>query len=126
MTTTTFFTEVILPTVHKIEVTPTEYARIVNVGMLVKATTLYDVYRHMIFESDARLPMKEFFRVCAQYLYYDKYVCTHGTEFYYYVQFNTAHEMTALMLPVITSRIAANKPDKLNDLLYIVKAFEKR
>jgi hypothetical protein len=124
MNTHDFFHSVLDPRYFKNAATLTEYESLKNYT-LVKATTLYDIYRHMVFGSDARLTMKDFFRVCAQYLYYDKYICDHGTEFYYYIGFQE-HEIVTLMRPIIDKRIISNAPDTLKDIQYTVKPFERK
>jgi hypothetical protein len=92
--------------------------------LLIKATTFYYIYKHNVF-GDERLSMREFFRVCGQYLYYDKYVCTHGTEYFYYVVFNKDHPMYQLTADIITKRVEADGPELLTDLLRIVRAVTK-
>lgn len=128
MTTHEFLNGFISPTCHKEEHSLKEYESIVsrpNVHQ-VKATTLYHIYKHNVFsKTDKRLNMKQFFHVCGQYLYYDKYLCEHGTEFFYYVEFNEENEMYNLTKPIIIKRLIANAPDKLTDLKSIMKAVSK-
>ena len=128
MTTLEFFNSYVSPTCHKISHNLTEYVSIKRRSdvKLIKATTFYQIYKHNVFGSDGhRLPMKDFFRLCGQYLYYDKYVCTHGTEFYYLVVFNSDNEMYQLTADLIDQRIEANGPQTLTDLQYIYEAVTK-
>jgi hypothetical protein len=123
MTTKEFFHEFIDVTSHKVEHTLEEFNKIQD-SYLVKATTLYQIYKHNVFGQDERLSMREFFRVCGQYLYYDKYVCEHGTEFYYYVKFNENNKFYELTKELVHKRIDANSPENLRDLQVIVKAMK--
>jgi hypothetical protein len=82
MKTLEFFQSFINPRSHKVLHNITELDSFRQDAILVKATTLYQIYKHNVFESSGRLPMREFFQIAGQYLYYDKYVCKHGTEFY--------------------------------------------
>lgn len=128
MTTQEFFQDFVSPSSHKILHNSTEFQTVKehpNVVM-VKATTFYQIYKHNVFGRDGRrLTMQEFFRVCGQYLYYDKYICDHGTEFYYYVIFNDKNEMYQLTKEVIGKRIWANRPHTLRDVQQVVEAVSK-
>lgn len=127
MTTTQFFNGFISPIAHKIVHSVEEYDKIRkydNVQM-VKATTLYQIYKHNVFGRDERLSMREFFRVSGQYLYYDKYVCVHGTEFYYYVVFDEDDKIYEATKEIVDKRIEANSPSTLDDLLHVVLAVTK-
>lgn len=129
MNTQEFLQEFINPVSHKVEHNPIEFARIKSLTKIkmIKATTFYQIYKHNVFDkSEKRLTMKQFFHVCGQYFYYDKYVCEHGTEFYYYVAFNEDHHMYQVTKAIINKRVWANRPDTLNDLKYIVEAVTKQ
>ena len=127
MKTNEFLNDFISPSCHKVVHSIDEYDVVKEDAVQIKATTLYQIYKHNVYpSSDDRLTMKQFFHVCGQYLYYDKYVCDHGTEFYYYVKFNDENEMYKLTEPVIQKRITANAPDTLKDLKYIMKAVSKQ
>lgn len=128
MTTLEFFTGYVNPICHKISHNLTEYTAIKRRDdvKLIKATTFYQIYKHNVFGADGhRLDMKDFFRLCAQYLYYDKYICEHGTEFYYLVVFNPDDEMYQLTAELIDQRIEANSPSTLTDLISIYEAVTK-
>lgn len=68
------------PTCLKRSFTKSEYERIKNDSIRVNSTDLYKEYGHGI-------TYQEFYTMLKQHLYYDKWVCEHGTEFYYYVKF---------------------------------------
>lgn len=126
MTTIEFFTEFMSSLSYKVLHNFEEYHTLKNnhVVVMVKATTFYQIYKHTVFD-DERLTMKEFFRVCGQYFYYDKYVCTHGTEYYYYVAFNGANKMFESTEGIVMTRVKANSPATLRDVLHVVEAFSK-
>jgi hypothetical protein len=125
MKTLEFFQSFINPRSHKVLHNITELDSFRQDAILVKATTLYQIYKHNVFESSGRLPMREFFQIAGQYLYYDKYVCKHGTEFYYYVIFNEKNPMYQLTKSLLQRRIYANRPEALKDLIKIVHAVTK-
>lgn len=128
MNTLEFFNGFVSPSCHKIAHNLTEYASIKsNENLhLIKATTFYQIYRHNVFGADGyRLTMKEFFRICGQYLYYDKYICEHGTEFYYLVLFNKDNEMYRMTADLIKQRIELNSPATLTDISYVYEAVTK-
>lgn len=128
MTTVEFFNNYVHVLSHKVQHDLDEYTWLKNKENVhrIKATTFYQIYKHNVFGTDGpRLSMQEFYRVCGQYLYYDKHVCRHGTEFYYYVAFNDANPIYQATKDIILKRIEANAPDTLNDLKYIVEAVTK-
>lgn len=128
MTSLEFFNDYISTSCHKVKHDYYELSNIKKLDglFLVKATTLYQIYKHNTFGADGkRLSMKEFFRVAGQYLYYDKYVCAHGTEYYYYVIFNPDNYMYQLTKEVVIPRIEVNGPESLSDLQHIVPAMTK-
>ncbi len=124
MNTRDFFNGFVDPACHKIEHNTAEVARVRSLpGLLkIKATTFYQIYKHNVFGSDERFTIQDFYRVAGQYLYYDKMVCTHGTEFYYYVSFNEANAMYKVTKDLIRHRVDVNSPERLTDLLHIVPA----
>lgn len=125
MDTFKFLNEFVSPVCHK-RVHSWEEMNAIPDPLLVKATTFYQLYQHNVFEGDDRLSLRQFFRVCSQYFYYDKMVCEHGTEFYYYVVFNEDNEMYKLTKDIVRSRVKANAPDTLTDLSYIIEAVTRR
>ena len=118
MTTHSFFNEMISLRAHKLDHSLEEYGRILPHATLVKATTLYQLYKHNVYTTDGRLSLKEFFRVAGQYLYYDKYVCDHGTEYYYLVIWNKEHPIYQATEDLIVRRTEANAPETLTDFRY--------
>jgi hypothetical protein len=125
MKTLEFFTKFIDVKSHKIEHNFNELNNIRSKTSLVKATTLYQIYKHNVFEKDGRLPIRDFYHVAGQYLYYDKYICKHGTEFYYYVIFNENNPMYQLTKELLRKRIHADRPETLKDLLHVYPAAVK-
>ena len=65
--------------------TKSEYKRIKKIAIRVNSTDLYE-------EFGGSMTYKDFYTMLKQYLYYDKIVCDHGIEFYYYVKFNDPRE----------------------------------
>jgi hypothetical protein len=128
MTTHEFMKSYISPASYKIEHDVTEYETIKSNpnAKMVKATTFYQIYKHNVFGGEEdRLSMKDFFRVASQYFYYDKYICDHGTEFYYHIIFNEEDRMYILTKDIVDKRVQANRPELLKDLLYKVEAMTK-
>lgn len=60
--------------------TKSEYKRVKKECIRVNSTDLYAEFGH-------GMSYKEFYVMLKEHMYYDKYVCRHGTEFYYYVKF---------------------------------------
>ena len=73
------------PSCYKRYFNKSEYKRIKRDAIRVNSTDLYDRYGE-------GMTYKEFYTMLKAHFYYDKYVCTHGTEFYYYIKFNTPQE----------------------------------
>lgn len=128
MNTLEFFNGFISPSCHKIQHNLEEYRKVkenINVHV-IKATTFYQFYKHNVFGPDNdRLSMRDFFRICGQYLYYDKCLCYHGTEFYYYVIFNEDDPTYLLLKDFLEKRIAVDGMDTLNDLIKVIPAVTK-
>lgn len=125
MKTLDFFVKFINPDCHKIEHNVEELDSMRDNAVLVKATTLYQIYKHNVFDTDGRLMIKDFFQIAGQYLYYDKYICRHGTEFYYYVIFNENNPTYLLTKELLSKRIYANRPGTLKDLVRVYPAVSK-
>lgn len=128
MTTNEFMNLFIHPSSHKVEQSVEEFEKVNSDKdiKLVKATTLYSIYRHNVFnDADGRVSMKEFFRICGQYLYYTKYVCDHGTEFYYHIVFNDDNDMYKVTKSVVDKRVHANRPETLKDIIKIIPPMAK-
>jgi hypothetical protein len=125
MKTETFFQNFISAECHKVEHNVTELDSFRDDAVLVKATVLYQIYKHNVFENSGRLSVRDFYQIAGQYLYYDKYVCDHGTEFYYYVIFNEDNEMYKLTKSLLEKRIHAQRPELLKDLIKIYPAVVK-
>ena len=129
MTNKEFLQEFINPVSHKVVHSKEEFDKIKRLAdvHMIKATTFYQIYKHNVYlTTEKRLTMREFYNVCGQYFYYDKYICEHGTEFYYYVSFNKDHKIYQATEAIINKRIWANRPDTLKDLIHIVEAVTKQ
>ena len=123
MTTTEFLHQFVNPACHKIHNSQEEYQDIKQRSVVIKATTFYQIYKHNVFgKVDARLEMRDFFHVCGQYFYYDKYICDHGTEFYYHIIFNDDNDMYKLTQKLIEKKVKANAPTTLKDVRYMYEA----
>lgn len=120
-----FFNDFISQTVHKTSPSVEEYSVVRDMDtVLVKATTLYDFYRRYAYMcSVTPVPLRTFYQIARTYLYYDKFICDHGTEFYYYVVFNEASTIYNLLKTTITRRVGVEDPSNLHDLQKIIKAF---
>lgn len=73
------------PTCLKRYFNKSEYKRIKRSAIRVNSTELYK-------EFGGGMTYKEFYTMLKEHLYYDKLVCEHGTEFYYYIKFNTPRQ----------------------------------
>lgn len=87
------------PSCYKRYFNKSEYKRIKRSSIRVNATELYAMFGQGMTYPEFRTLLKEHF-------YYDKYVCEHGTEFYYYIAFKEPHE----------------EHIKYTDVLYIISA----
>lgn len=127
MRTDQFFMKFVDTRCHKVAHSEREYDKIKDLPnvMMVKATTLYQIYKHNVYPNEGRLRMKQFFLAAGQYFYYDKYFCDHGTEFYYYVKFNEDNDVYKATKPLIAQKVKRNSPEFLKDLKSIMKAVGK-
>ena len=70
------------PICLKREFTVDEYNTVRQQSIRVNSTSLYKEY-------GGNMSYEDFYRILKANLYYDKLVCVHGVEFYYYVKFLT-------------------------------------
>ena len=68
------------PVCRKRYFTKSEYKRIRKECIRVNSTDLYK-------EFGTGMSYQEFYSMLKHHFYYDKYVCGHGIEFYYYIKF---------------------------------------
>lgn len=110
-----FFNTFIDPRSHKVLHNLEERHKIEALDgiQLVKAFTLYQIYRHNVFENEGRLSMQEFYRVCGQYFYYDKVNVPSGTIYYYHVLFNEDNDIYQATRDLIERRVIASSPNTL-------------
>ena len=73
------------PSCYKRYFTKSEYKRIKKNAIRVNSTDLYDMY-------GGDMSYQEFYTMLKNHFYYDKYVCEHGIEFYYYIKFSSPRE----------------------------------
>lgn len=73
------------PTCLKRYFSKSEYKRIKKSAIRVNSTDLYE-------EFGGTMSYKEFYTMLKEHLYYDKLICEHGIEFYYYVKFSIPRE----------------------------------
>ena len=62
-----------------------EYKRIKKNAIRVNSTDLYEEFGH-------GMSYTEFYKMLKGHLYYDKYICYHGIEFYFYITFKVPRE----------------------------------
>ena len=79
-----------------------EYKYVRKHGKLVCSTDLYAHYKHVY---GGTLSYRSFYEAVKAMLYYDKFVCDHGVEYYYYVD---GEGINASPVP--------------NDIQYVIKA----
>lgn len=121
-----FFNHFLSSSAHKTAPAVEEYKKVQDLHdvVQVKITTLYDLYkRYANLHNVTPVPIKAFYQLARIYMYYDKYVCDHGTEFYYYVVFNQDNHIYRAMAAAVSKRIAVEHPDTIGDLQYAIKAF---
>lgn len=95
-----------------------DYERIKSNSFAISSTDLYCLYLLSCEGADV-FDFKTFYTYTKANLYYDKFICTHGTEFYYYVMFKedffNAHKNLILYYTAKCAR-------RLNDLNAVVPA----
>lgn len=82
---------------YKVYFTSNEYERIKSTCSLVNSTTLYRWYKQL----GGTLSYKAFYPKLKELFYYDKYVCKHGVEYLYYVQYTNGSYKERLPKDVI-------------------------
>lgn len=92
------FCSMLSPTCLKKEFGEAEYINIKNTCDMVNSTTLYNLYKGV--DTDP-MSYKEFYAKLKEHMYYDKYVCAHGTEFLYYVKFKEIKVTTYIPTDVV-------------------------
>jgi hypothetical protein len=84
---------------------------------LVHSPVLYRLYA---LYTAAKPPIEErpvFYRKVGMYLYYERFTCNHGEEFYYYIRFNQHSEFYQEHKALINSLILASDPSTLTDYI---------
>ena len=85
--------------------------------LFVHSPILYRLYT--LFAGD--VPHVEdrpmFYRKAGMYLYYERFTCNHGEEFYYYIKFNKDSKFYQEHKFLIETLIVANDPSTLTDYI---------
>jgi len=84
---------------------------------LVHSPILYRLYA--LYTAD-QPPIEErpvFYRKVGMYLYYERFTCRHGDEFYYYIRFNQHSEFYKEHKDLIKSLILASDPTEFKDYI---------
>ena len=82
-----------------------EYNRIKDECTSVNATQLYVYYKTL---TDSPMSYKSFYTLLRKNFYFDKYECTHGTEFMYYVKLKNIDIPSSIPKDVIRVYRAVN------------------
>lgn len=77
------FMSIIDPACLKVAFTEDEYNKVISASVPVNSTVLYAYYSAITKDP---MVYRDFYKWLKSNLYYDKYVCRHGTEFVYYVK----------------------------------------
>lgn len=75
---------------------------------------LYILYINDIIKPEDR---PTFYRKAGMYLYYERFNCTHGDEFYYYIKFNVNSTFYQEHQTLLKNMIIANDPSILVDYI---------
>lgn len=117
-----FMTELITKDSIKLQLTKEakdDFAEEPNV-CFVHSLVLYRIYAlyARAQEPDIQLEGRAiFFRLVGAYLYYDKFACGHGEEYYYYLKFNKESEFYKTHQELIEQLILSNDPSSLKDYI---------
>ena len=85
--------------------------------LFVHSPILYRLYA--LYAAD-QPPIEErpvFYRKAGMYLYYERFTCNHGEEFYYYIRFNEESKFYQEHKFLIESLIVASDPSTLTDYI---------
>lgn len=82
---------------------------------LIHSQAMYRVYGLYVNNETKMETRPRFFRKMGVYLYYERFTCTHGDEYYYYVKFREGSEFYKEHEAFIKMLILANDPSTLDD-----------
>lgn len=82
----------------------------------VHSPVMYRLYT-MYASTEKIKERRRFFRLMGAYLYYDKFPCRHGDEFYYYVKFNKDSAFYQEHKALIDILILSADPENLEDYI---------
>lgn len=83
--------------------------------VLVHSPLLYRLYNLYIEGKAETEDRPTFFRKVGQYLYYERFTCEHGDEYYYYIKFNEDSDFYKEHKELIKLQILASDPSLLSD-----------
>ena len=84
---------------------------LVHSNILYRFYTIYNNDRYVIEDRP------RFFRKVGMYLYYERFVCEHGDEYYYYIKFNEDSYFYREHKDLIRLLITATNPSTLTDYI---------
>jgi hypothetical protein len=85
--------------------------------LLVHSPVLYRLYALYTADKPSIEERPVFYRKAGMYLYYEKFTCNHGEEFYYYIKFNQSSEFFKEHKTLIESLVRASSPSTLTDYI---------
>lgn len=81
----------------------------------IHSPVFYSMYA--LYAGSKAIDRIEFYKYMGFYLYYEKFFCTHGNEFYYYVKFNERSEFYKMNQQMIDMLVLGADPTTLTDYL---------
>lgn len=83
--------------------------------LIVHSPVLYRLYTLFVAGREHVEERPMFFRKVGTYLYYERFNCKHGNEFYYYVRFDKASTFYKEHKDLIELLVLSNDPSTLTD-----------
>lgn len=87
--------------------------------LLIRSDVMYRIY--LLYAEtqgyDKISKRTDFYRKCGLWLYYEKFICRHGDEYYYYVKLNDKHPFYQEHSLIINGQILATDPKHINDYI---------
>lgn len=85
--------------------------------ILIHSPILYRLYALYVGEDVSIEDRPSFYRKAGAYLYYERFTCNHGDEFYYYVKFNQSSKFYQEHRDLINLLVESNGPETLADYI---------
>jgi len=85
--------------------------------LFVQSPILYRLYVLYAVDHPSIEDRPLFYRKVGMYLYYERFTCNHGEEFYYYIKFNKSSKFYQEHKFLIETLILANDPSTLTDYI---------